>query len=62
MCVALGITPIVTTTENETPEGFADLVEYCHGDASTKMGKQRIEVDGHPAPYNVTIFELGNEQ
>ena len=36
-------------------------MEYCHGDSTTAWGRQRI-ADGHPEPYNVTHFELGNEQ
>ena len=31
------------------------------GDSTTTWGAQRI-ADGHPAPYNISIFELGNEQ
>eukprot|EP00935_MAST-01C_sp_MAST-1C-sp1_P000128 g128.t1 len=44
-----------------SPEDMGDLVEYAWGDESTTWGKQRI-ADGHPKPYNVTWFELGNEQ
>ena len=40
------------------PAYFADLVEYMHGDEHTEWGRLRI-ADGHPTPYNVTIFELG---
>lgn len=40
---------------------FADLVEYVWGDATTTWGNQRI-LDGHASPYNISIFELGNEQ
>jgi len=36
-------------------------VEYCWGNATTNWGAQRI-ADGHPEPFNVTTFELGNEQ
>jgi len=36
-------------------------VEYCWGNTSTTMGAQR-ESDGHPEPYRVKYFELGNEQ
>ena len=61
MCNALGIEPVITTTETSTAASFADLVEYCHGNASTAMGKKRI-ADGHPSTYDVKYFELGNEQ
>ena len=62
MCNALGIEPILTTTSSSTPAELADLLEYCHGDAAgTPMGRRRA-ADGHPAPYAVRFFELGNEQ
>ena len=61
MCNALDIEPVITTTETSTPDEFADLVEYCWGNNTTLMGKKRI-LDGHPAPYRVKYFELGNEQ
>lgn len=74
MCAEAGIEPIVTTTaqwgdhmnhEGNTtccsPEDMADLVEYTWGDSSTVWGKQRAS-DGHPEPYKVQYFELGNEQ
>jgi alpha-L-arabinofuranosidase len=37
---------------------YGDLVEYCWGNASTALGRQRI-ADGHPSVYNVTYWELG---
>jgi alpha-N-arabinofuranosidase len=35
-------------------------VEYCYGNASTTWGRQRI-MDGHPEPFRVKTFEIGNE-
>ena len=71
MCEAAGILPVVTTTAQSTaghgvgalpaccaPEDMADLIEYTHGNASTKWGKQRI-ADGHPAEYHLQYIELG---
>ena len=67
-CDALGAVCVIDvhidSVKNSTkfpPEYFADLVEYMHGDSSTEWGRVRI-ADGHPKPYNVTHFELGNEQ
>jgi len=40
---------------------YGDLLEYCHGDDGTEFGKLRHD-DGHPDIFNVSIFELGNEQ
>ena len=62
MCNALGIEPVITTTSSSSPHELADLVEYCHGDASSTPMGQRRAADGHTRPYNVTFFELGNEQ
>ncbi|MDP0497479.1 MAG: hypothetical protein Q7Q73_14855 [Verrucomicrobiota bacterium JB024] len=38
----------------------ADWVEYCNGSVDTPMGKLRAE-NGHPEPYNVVYWEVGNE-
>ncbi|MDE3180102.1 MAG: hypothetical protein KGM47_10655, partial [Acidobacteriota bacterium] len=35
-------------------------VEYCQGNTETPEGKIRAQ-NGHPAPYDVTAWELGNE-
>jgi len=72
MCMAADIYPVFTTSaqsgpskENPagccTPEYMADLIEYTWGDSTTTWGKQRFD-DGHPEPYKVQTFELGNEQ
>lgn len=62
MANAAGIEPIVTLAYDvNAPSDWADLVEYCWGDNTTAWGAQRGAA-GHPQPYNITIFELGNEQ
>lgn len=63
MCAALSIEPIITLAYDVNDvEDFADLVEYAFGDPEkTAWGKRRA-ADGHPDIYNVTVFELGNEQ
>jgi alpha-N-arabinofuranosidase len=38
----------------------AQLVEYTNGDVSTPMGKLRAS-NGHPEPYNVKLWGIGNE-
>eukprot|EP00958_Prasinococcus_capsulatus_P001456 scaffold133_cov407-Prasinococcus_capsulatus_cf.AAC.21 len=58
---ALGGEMVMTTTSNQSAADFADLVEYCWGNASTTWGKQRHK-DGHPEPYRIRMFELGNEE
>ena len=64
MCNAAGIEPVVDTAaacSECTPDAMAELVEYCYGNASTEWGARRI-AGGHPEPYSVKYFELGNEQ
>lgn len=61
-CAAAGILPVMTTAAaDHTAEDMGDLIEYAFGDETTEWGKLRHE-DQHPEPYNVTWFELGNEQ
>ena len=63
MCNALDIIPIVTLAYDTNSLGdWGDLVEYLWGNASTAWGRIRAVNDTHPAPYNLTIFELGNEE
>jgi alpha-L-arabinofuranosidase len=39
----------------------AGWVEYCNGNEDTHYGSLRIE-NGHPVPYDVKYWEIGNEQ
>ena len=61
-CRELGATPVFTVNENATPEEAADLVDFLNSpaDASHPWAQKRAAW-GHPEPYNVTWFELGNE-
>jgi hypothetical protein len=63
MANAVGIVPVVTLAyDTNSATDWADLVEYTWGDSSTTWGAIRTFNDSHPAPYNITIWELGNEQ
>lgn len=61
LCRLLGVDPYITVNA-----GFGDawsareLVEYTNGAATTPMGKWRA-ANGHPAPYNVKLWGIGNE-
>jgi alpha-N-arabinofuranosidase len=61
-CRALGAVPMFTLNSHITPESAADLVDYLNGpaDDAHPWAKKRAEW-GHPEPYGVTYFELGNE-
>jgi alpha-L-arabinofuranosidase len=61
LCRLLGVDPYITVNA-----GFGDawsaheLVEYTIGAATTPMGKWRT-ANGHPAPYHVKWWGVGNE-
>ena len=61
LCERLNIEPVLSVnTQINDPGKAARLVEYCNGDTTTPMGYIRY-LRGHPAPYNVQYFALGNE-
>jgi len=61
LCRLLGVDPYITVNA-----GFGDawsareLVEYTNGAATTPMGKWRA-ANGHPEPYHVKFWGVGNE-
>ena len=61
LCRLLGVDPYITVNA-----GFGDawsareLVEYTNGAATIPMGKWRAE-NGHPVPYGVKFWGIGNE-
>jgi len=60
-CHAVGCEPMICVNAGDgTPEEAAAWVEYCNGKADTPMGKLRAK-NGHPEPYNVKLWEVGNE-
>ncbi len=63
LCRELNCEPALTVriwNEPGEPEEATAWVEYCNGGPETKWGKVRIE-RGHPEPYNVKIWFVGNE-
>lgn len=61
LCRLIGAEPMICVNAgNGTPEEAADWVEYCNGGADTKWGRVRADL-GHPEPYNVRVWEIGNE-
>ncbi|MCS7120182.1 MAG: hypothetical protein RMJ07_01430 [Nitrososphaerota archaeon] len=60
-CKLVGAEPLICVNAGDgTPEEAADWVEYCNGDLNTTYGRLRAE-NGHPEPYNVKYWEIGNE-
>jgi hypothetical protein len=61
LCEDIGSTPILTVNMQTADTGLARrMVEYTNGDTTTIMGQLRAQ-RGHPVPYNVEIWSLGNE-
>jgi alpha-N-arabinofuranosidase len=60
-CRAVGCEPLICVNAGDgTAEEAAEWVEYCNGSTDTPMGRLRAE-NGHPAPYRVHYWEIGNE-
>lgn len=61
LCRLIGAEPMICVNAgNGTPEEAADWVRYCNDPATTPMGKLRA-ANGNAEPYNVKIWEVGNE-
>ncbi|MEN6386749.1 MAG: alpha-L-arabinofuranosidase C-terminal domain-containing protein [Phycisphaerales bacterium] len=62
LCNLLGIEPMicVRVTDSNAFDAAAEI-EYFNGANDTPMGKWRAE-NGHPEPYNVKYWQIGNEQ
>jgi alpha-N-arabinofuranosidase len=61
LCRLLGVDPYITVNAGFGDAWSArDLVEYTNGAATTPMGKWRA-ANGHPEPYHVEFWGVGNE-
>jgi alpha-N-arabinofuranosidase len=60
-CRAVGCEPMICVNAGDgTAEEAAHWVEYCNGSTDTKYGALRAS-HGHPEPYGVRYWEIGNE-
>jgi len=59
-CEAVGAQPLICVSLSDGPESAADLVQYCQGDAASPWGAKRA-ANGHPTPYHVKYWQVGNE-
>jgi len=61
LCEALDIKPVINVNWGTGTAGnAANFVEYVNGSTGTAWGSVRA-ANGHPAPYNVKFWEVGNE-
>ena len=60
-CRAVGCEPMICINAGSgTPAEAARWIEYCNAPVTTPMGARRA-ANGHPEPYNVKHWEVGNE-
>ena len=60
-CRLLKVEPQLTVNAGDgTPDEAANWVRYCNAPVNDSWGRQRA-ANGHPAPYNVRLWEVGNE-
>jgi alpha-N-arabinofuranosidase len=61
LCERVGCDALICVNAGDgTPEEASQWVEYCNGDLDTPMGAFRA-ANGHPEPYGVKLWEIGNE-
>jgi alpha-N-arabinofuranosidase len=61
LCQYVGAEPLVCVRwTGKTPADAAAEVEYFNGSSETHWGKVRAQ-NGHPAPYGVKYWQIGNE-
>ena len=61
LCREVGAEPFISINLAwDSPEECAAWLEYCNGSADTPWGKLRAD-RGHPEPYHVKYWSLGNE-
>lgn len=60
-CRLLQVEPHLTVNAGDgRPDEAANWVRYCNAPATDPWGRQRV-ANGHPAPYDVRLWEVGNE-
>ncbi|MBS1825635.1 MAG: hypothetical protein JST93_09965 [Acidobacteria bacterium] len=61
LCKLTGAEPLICVNAgNGSPEDARRWMEYVNGPVSTPMGRLRA-ANGHPEPYRVRYWEVGNE-
>ena len=60
-CELVEAEPLVCVNSNShTPRDIADQIEYTNGPVDSQYGRRRAE-NGHPEPYGVRYWQIGNE-
>ena len=59
-CELVGAEPLVCVSFSDGAQSARDLVEYCNGAVTSEWGGRRA-ANGHPKPYGVKFWQIGNE-
>jgi len=59
-CELTGVEPLICLSFSDGTQSAADLVAYCNGETNTNWGAKRA-ANGHPLPYHVKLWQVGNE-
>jgi alpha-L-arabinofuranosidase len=61
-CELVDAVPLICVNSNSTTvDQLLAEIDYCNGPATSPYGRLRAEM-GHPAPFGVTYWQIGNEQ
>jgi len=61
LCKLINVEPYISVNAGlGDSHSAAEEIEYMNGAATTHMGAQRVK-NGHAAPYNVKLWNIGNE-
>lgn len=60
LCELASVQPLICLSFSDGPESAGDLVAYCNDPTNTVWGAKRA-ANGHPAPYLVKYWQVGNE-
>jgi alpha-N-arabinofuranosidase len=61
-CELVEAEPLICVNANSTTvEQILHEIDYCNGPATSEFGPVRAAM-GHPAPFNVRYWQIGNEQ
>ncbi|MGB8477454.1 MAG: alpha-N-arabinofuranosidase [Acidobacteriaceae bacterium] len=61
LCRLIGVEPYITVNAGfGDAHSAAEEVEYMNGAVTTRLGAERAR-NGHPAPYHIRYWDIGNE-
>ena len=60
LCELVEAKPLICVSFSDGPQSARDLVSYCNDGADTEWGGRRA-ANGHPKPYGVRLWQIGNE-